>query len=115
MAKIGVSKRDAYARAQEVIKRGLAEGAVIAVDGVVLGATYEVEQWLHRFFGDVRDINTARDEQLPHPSEWFWPTPALELMLDGEPFAHLLDPRMVGPALDPRRARPLTCSESERA
>lgn len=80
MVKIGVSTTSMRVRIARL--RRLAAGncwPLVCLEG----AGYDVEHWLHRTLVETRDPAWARDEYLPHPSEWFWPSSALWALVWG--------------------------------
>lgn len=96
MCKIGMSKKGVAGRVAHLIGRAEASGTACWLEFWLPDATPRVEWWLHRALIETRDPGWARAEYLPHPSEWFWPTPALRALARDEPLVDFLRPELIG-------------------
>jgi hypothetical protein len=93
MAKIGVSTVSVWERARRLCKLA---GSPCWHAVCLEDAGYPVEKWLHRVLAETCDPGWARNEGLPHPSEWFWPTPALHTLIwDSDYLVDRLHPELI--------------------
>lgn len=80
LVKVGYSKVGVYARVHAIEKEC---GEPLEILSVLWGADTRVERWLQQVFADTRDRRAAEDHGLAFPTEWFWPTPALDRLAAG--------------------------------
>lgn len=95
MYKIGMSQRGVAGRVEHLIGRAARSGVRCWLEFWLPGASPAIERWLHQTLADTRDRSWARAELLPHPSEWFWPTPALRALADGDWIVDHLTPEFI--------------------
>lgn len=81
--KIGYSRRSLRARVRALQEQS---DDVLQYAAVLWAASAKVERWLHGIFADVRDESTAVDAGLACHTEWFWPTPTLQRLIQGDYF-----------------------------
>lgn len=95
LAKIGMSRKGAAGRVAQIAADAARYGSQCWAVACLPGADYDVEHWLHGVLVETCDPGWARNEGLPHPSEWFWPTPALRALIYDEPFVSRLEPERI--------------------
>lgn len=101
MHKIGMSKKSMVDRVRSLDRQ--TPGGV-TVRASLPHAGYRVEAWLHDAFACTRDRGwAAHCEGLPNATEWFWPEPALEALIAGQLFLHLLEPEVIDPMMKHER------------
>lgn len=83
LVKIGMSRVSLAGRIATLKQQAHGPLKVLAV---LPGAGINIERWLHRMFLDIRDIPAAIEEGLPHPTEWFWPSPSMNRLAAGDVF-----------------------------
>ena len=82
--KIGVSTTHVPTRVATLRRSSATPIALVAV---LWGASFAVERFLHQMFCEQRDPNFAKAEGLSAHTEWFWPTPGLLRLVDGDTVA----------------------------